>query len=81
MPEAVPLCDAPANPYGYTFCDGDLITDPKPDICRYFHCIPNFWEGKGYMIECSDGKVSMSGGRQGSCSYHGGNRRRVHQGR
>ncbi|MFI9572044.1 hypothetical protein ACIG5D_11485 [Microbispora rosea] len=80
-PEAVPLCDAPENPYGYTFCDGDLITDPKPDTCLYFDCIPYFSEGKGYMIECSDGAFSMSGGRQGSCSHHGGNHRPVHQGR
>jgi hypothetical protein len=32
------------------------------------------------MIECADGKVSMSGGRQGSCSQHGGNRRTVYDG-
>ncbi len=78
-PEAVPLCDAPENPYGYNFCGGNLITDPKPDTCRYFDCIPYFSEGKGYMIQCSDDTFSMSGGRQGSCSHHGGNRRPVYQ--
>jgi hypothetical protein len=32
------------------------------------------------MIECDDGMVSMSGGRQGSCSHHRGNNRTVHDG-
>ncbi|GFJ92194.1 hypothetical protein [Phytohabitans rumicis] len=72
---------APSNPYGYNYCSrGSRITDPKPDICSYFDCIDNFWNGKGYMIECDDGMVSMSGGRQGSCSYHGGNNRTVYDG-
>jgi hypothetical protein len=54
-----------------------LIYDPAPDVCRYFDCINNFWNGVGYMIQCRDGMFSMSGGRQGSCSHHGGNRRPV----
>lgn len=29
------------------------------------------------MVECNDGMYSMSGGKQGSCSYHGGDRRAV----
>jgi len=70
-----------ANPYGYNYCGrGSRVCDPKPDICAYFDCIGNFDNGKGYMIECADGKVSMSGGRQGSCSQHGGNRRTVYDG-
>jgi hypothetical protein len=67
------LCGAPANPYGYNFCGrGGLITNPKPDVCVYFDCIPNFDNGTGYMVECHDAMYSMSGGRQGACSYHGG---------
>lgn len=78
-PKKVSLCGASANPYGYNFCGGSRIDDPKPDVCSYFDCIDNFWNGKGYMMQCQDGTVSMSGGRPGSCSYHGGNRRAVLQ--
>jgi hypothetical protein len=75
------LCGAPSNPYGYNYCGrGVRIYDPKPDICLYFDCIPAFGDGVGYMIECQDGMVSMSGGRRGSCSHHGGNRRPVYDG-
>jgi hypothetical protein len=77
-PKPLNLCGAPANPLGYTFCGGSLIRSPDSDACSYFDCIDAFWEGTGYMIQCSDGTVSMSGGRQGSCSHHGGNRRPVH---
>ncbi len=41
-------------------------------VCSYFNCIDNFYNGHGYMIECSDGTYSMSGGIQGRCSHHGG---------
>ncbi|TCO43616.1 hypothetical protein EV646_112193 [Kribbella antiqua] len=72
------LCGAPANPYGYNFCGrGGYVRDPPLDVCSYFDCIPSFWNGTGYMEECQDGTYSMSGGRSGSCSHHGGNRRVV----
>lgn len=42
------LCGAPANPYGYNYCGrGTLIRAPKPDVCDYFRCINNFWNGTG----------------------------------
>jgi hypothetical protein len=67
------LCGAPANPYGYNFCGrGGLISNPAPDVCVYFDCIPNFDNGTGYMVECHDAMYSMSGGRQGACSHHDG---------
>ncbi len=66
---------APANPYGFDFCFGDLIYSPPGDICSYIACIGNFWNGVGYVIQCKDGMFSKSGGRSGSCSYHGGNLR------
>jgi len=67
------LCGAPANPYGYNFCGrGGLIYNPSSDVCVYFDCIPNFDNGTGYMVECHDAMYSMSGGRQGACSYHDG---------
>src|SRR6266545_533936 len=75
------LCGAPSNPYGYNFCGrGGYVTDPPQDICSYFDCIPNFWNGVGYMEECHDATYSMSGGRRGACSYHGGELRPVYSG-
>jgi len=76
-----PLCGAPANPYGYNFCGrGGCVLDPPADVCAYFDCIRNFWNGTGHMEECQDGTYSMSGGRPGSCSHHGGNLRVVYRG-
>ena len=77
---AVALCGAPANPLGYTFCGGSLIYTPDPTTCDYFNCIPNWSNGVGYMDECRDGTFSMSGGRSGACSHHGGESRPVYHG-
>jgi hypothetical protein len=71
------LCGAPANPYGYNFCGGAPVTHPDSGVCAYFPCIASFWNGTGYMAECTDGKYSMSGGLQGACSRHGGELRPV----
>ncbi len=69
-------CGAPQNPWGYDFCPGGTrIYSPPSDFCSYFACIGNFWNGRGYVIQCRDGMFGKSGGIQGSCSYHGGNRR------
>ena len=67
-------CGAPANPFGYDFCSPpSLIYSPPSSFCGYFNCIPSFWKStNGYVDECSDGTYSHSGGRQGACSYHGG---------
>jgi hypothetical protein len=74
-PAAPKLCGAPANPWGYTFCGGAYITSPPSDFCAYFDCIANFPKGHGYVEQCMDGRFSRSGGRQGACSYHRGERR------
>lgn len=75
------LCGAPQNPMGYNYCGrGSLIASPDPHTCSYFSCINNFFNGSGYMEECNDGMVSMSGGRRGACSYHGGEQRPVYSG-
>ena len=71
-PPAPNLCGAPANPYGYNFCNGAHITSPPGSFCSYFHCISSFWSGKGYVVECKDATFSKSGGIQGVCSQHGG---------
>lgn len=79
-PPASGLCGAPSNPDGYTYCTtGSLIYSPDSNTCDYFSCIDNFSNGKGYMEECKDGMVSMSGGRSGSCSYHDGNKQPVYK--
>lgn len=75
------LCGAPENPFGYNFCGrGGYIYSPAGTVCSYFDCIANFYNGSGYMVECSDGTYSMSGGRRGACSYHGGVSRPVYSG-
>lgn len=76
-PPPASLCGAPDNPLGYNFCSGAKIYQPDPSTCDYFNCIPNWSNGKGYMEECKDQTYSMSGGRQGSCSHHGGDLRPV----
>ena len=69
-------CGAPSNPWGYNFCAGNFIYSPPSNFCSYFNCIPSFWKSTlGYVDECKDGTYSHSGGRQGACSYHGGEMR------
>jgi hypothetical protein len=73
------LCGAPSNPWGYNFCGGATISNPPSNFCTYFSCIPSFWNGNGYVIECQDTMYSKSGGIRGSCSYHGGDLRALYQ--
>ncbi len=70
-------CGAPANPWGFDFCaGGSTISSPPSGFCSVFNCIDSFWENtNGYVMQCKDGMFSHSGGRSGSCSYHGGNSR------
>jgi hypothetical protein len=75
-PPAANNCGAPSNPWGYNFCGGNYIYSPPGSFCSYFSCIPSFWKStNGYVEQCVDGMFSHSGGRHGSCSYHGGNQR------
>lgn len=84
-----PTCNyggAPSNPWCYTFNNtGKLIYGAPGGFCTYFQCIgtapsyTSFWNGKGYVIECNDGKFSQSGGIQGACSYHNGEMRPLYQ--
>src|SRR5262249_20411269 len=65
-----------SNPCGDNFNHGRLIYHPAAGICHYFACIKGFWnQTNGYVMQCRDGPFSHSGGRRGSCSSHGGNRR------
>jgi hypothetical protein len=79
-PVALSTCGAPSNPWGYNFCGrGAYITDPPASFCDVFNCIPSFWKStNGYVMQCDDLTYSHSGGRSGSCSYHGGNYRALY---
>jgi hypothetical protein len=67
------LCGAPPNPLEYTFCaGGSLIADADEATCDYFDCVGGFWDGRGYLVQCADGQVAMTGGRAQSCARHGG---------
>jgi hypothetical protein len=76
-PPAFDYCGAPSNPWHYNFCGGNPVYSPPSTFCNYFDCIASFWTedipGDGYVIQCMDGKFSLSGGEAGGvCSYHGG---------
>jgi hypothetical protein len=49
---------------------------PKPGtraaFCAKHECIGSWETAAGFRIQCSDGTWSFSGGRQGTCSSHGG---------
>ncbi len=68
-------CGAPANPWGLNLCGhGHTMTASQlpSGVCNYFHCIGNFSNGHGLMVECNDHTYSMSGGISGACSSHDG---------
>ncbi|GAA4636909.1 hypothetical protein GCM10023196_088550 [Actinoallomurus vinaceus] len=78
---AAPTCGAPPNPDRLNFCGrGSKVYNPPADVRSYFECIPNFSNGRGYMVQCNDGAYSMSGGRPGTCSHHSGEGKPVLQG-
>ncbi|SCL53690.1 hypothetical protein GA0070606_2162 [Micromonospora citrea] len=70
-------CGAPANPMGYDFCGGDRVRRPAAEVCDFFDCVPEFWAGRGYLVQCRDGSVSLTGGRRDACAEHDGVRRTV----
>ena len=76
-PTPTPVVGVNGNPWGYNFTQGTYIyAGSVPSaFCNYFNCIASFWDGKGYVMECADKTYSLSGGRSGSCSHHGGNYR------
>ncbi|MGR6317479.1 hypothetical protein Q2K19_05550 [Micromonospora soli] len=70
-------CGAPVNPYGYDFCGGYRIRKPARGVCHWFDCVPGFWSGTGWLVQCRDGKVSLTGGQRDSCADNQGFRRTV----
>jgi hypothetical protein len=47
-------------------------TNANARFCLTHHCIGNFGNGHGTIVQCNDGEWSHSGGLPGACSYHGG---------
>ncbi|MGC4749034.1 hypothetical protein ACLQ28_25730 [Micromonospora sp. DT201] len=70
-------CGAPENPLGYGFCGGTRIRRPATEVCDWFDCVPQFWAGRGYLVQCRDGSVSLAGGGPKACGNHGGVRRTI----
>ncbi|MER7166172.1 hypothetical protein ABT336_08895 [Micromonospora sp. NPDC000207] len=72
------FCGAPRNPFGYDYCgQGERIEEPDELLCSWFTCGQDFWEGKGYLVQCRDGAVTLDGGRPDACAHHQGVRRTV----
>ncbi|MDZ5445154.1 hypothetical protein U2F26_20860 [Micromonospora sp. 4G57] len=79
QPAGEPRCGAPANPFGYDFCgDGYRVRRPAARTCEFFDCAPGFWSGSGYLVQCRDGLLSLTGGQREACAGQGGVRRIVH---
>jgi len=52
------LCGAPANPFRYTLCPGDIaknavLSPPYPTFCEYFDCVGGFWTQTGWVHRCA----------------------------
>ncbi|WP_130332268.1 hypothetical protein [Micromonospora kangleipakensis] len=71
-------CGAPENPYGYNYCGGSLVRDPAPGVCSWFVCVDGFWQGRGYLTVCEDGRVGMVGGTTGTCPERAGRKEPVY---
>ncbi|MEV4479105.1 hypothetical protein [Micromonospora coxensis] len=70
-------CGAPANPMGYDYCGGERIRRPDHRVCDHFDCVQEFFAGRGYLVLCKDGSVSLTGGRRNACAGHEGVRRTI----
>jgi len=54
------------DPWGFDFRPVTKINDPPREFCSYFDCIASFWDSrKGFVVQCTDGTFSHSGGRRG----------------
>ncbi|MCW3839187.1 hypothetical protein ONA70_03630 [Micromonospora yasonensis] len=76
-PGAERRCGAPVNPFGYDFCGGSRIRTPARGVCDWFDCVPGFWSGRGWLVQCRDGTVSLTGGQRDACADNRGFRRTV----
>jgi hypothetical protein len=80
-PGQVASCGAPANPWGYTFCGGNLIRATPRDFCSIFPCVAHFWDQSkaDYVAECYDGSYAQDTHGNGSCLPHGGEMRPLYR--
>lgn len=65
------LCGAPNNPWGYNHCGGARVFSVPAGFCSYFNCTLAFGDEDGYVVRCTDGKYSRSGGGPVECASHG----------
>jgi hypothetical protein len=67
-------CPAPTDESAPTSIDDGTTAVGGEDssFCSTHTCIPNYDNGRGTTVMCSDGQYSQSGGIQGACSHHGG---------
>ena len=66
-------CGAPTNPWRFNFCGKGLPVDNPPNnFCSYFSCVSEFFKGGGYVVECTNGKYSLTGGTPEACAPDGG---------
>jgi hypothetical protein len=63
---------APSNPAPAVVSPSPATETVTDDFCTTHDCIPNYPNGNGSTVQCSDGSFSHSGGIQGACSHHGG---------
>jgi hypothetical protein len=61
-----------AEGFGEKEPPGSLSHAEDTQFCEKHHCIANFPNGHGVVVECSDGEWSHSGGSSGACADHGG---------
>ncbi|MFC4145796.1 hypothetical protein ACFO0M_05980 [Micromonospora mangrovi] len=75
QPAVAAPCGAPVNPFGYDYCGDTRISRPARTVCDVFRCAPGFWSGRGYLVQCRDGRISLTGGQPDACADHRGVRR------
>lgn len=63
----------PLAPGEYPFEPGEYLDEwnPPQDFCEYVWCVPSFWQGKGYVVQCADGVYHKDGRKPGACLGHG----------
>ncbi|HET6871034.1 MAG TPA: hypothetical protein VFH80_34300 [Solirubrobacteraceae bacterium] len=71
-PPPPPTTSPSTNPSPAVEGPGSYSHTTDSQFCATHVCIANFPNGRGYIVQCTDGEWSHSGGLQGACSDHGG---------
>lgn len=72
FPEPTPAPAVPTSTVPYDPDDYLSSTNPPKDFCDYVDCIPSFWSGTSFVVQCRDGVYAKTGSRSPSCAEHGG---------